>query len=170
MVFENTADLAQRIDDVNLEVTKDSVLVLKGVGPIGNPGMPEAGVIPIPRKVGAQGIQDMLRISDGRMSGTAGGTIVLHVSPESAVADSVFGIIEDGDMIEMDLEKRSIELLVSAEVIAQRIAAKADSPKHQTVEEARKVARGYRGLYERCVNQADRGCDFDFLTTNGLSE
>ena len=170
VVFENTADLAQRIDDVNLEVTKDSVLVLKGVGPIGNPGMPEAGVIPIPRKLGAQGIQDMLRISDGRMSGTAGGTIVLHVSPESAVADSVFGIIEDGDMIEMDLEKRSIELLVSAEVIAQRIAAKADSPKHQTVEQARKVARGYRGLYERCVNQADRGCDFDFLTTNGLSE
>ena len=170
VVFENTADLAQRIDDADLDVTKDSVLVLKGVGPIGNPGMPEAGVIPIPRKLAAQGVQDMLRISDGRMSGTAGGTIVLHVSPESAITDSVFGIVEDGDMIELDLERRLIALMISGEVIAQRQAAKAASPRQQSVEKARKAARGYRGLYERCVNQADHGCDFDFLTTSGSSE
>jgi dihydroxy-acid dehydratase len=170
VVFENTADLAQRIDDADLDVTKDSVLVLKGVGPIGNPGMPEAGVIPIPRKLGSQGVQDMLRVSDGRMSGTAGGTIVLHVSPESAVSDSVLGVIHDGDVIELNLESRSIELMVSADVIAQRLVVRAADPVHQTAEKARMVARGYRGLYERCVNQADRGCDFDFLTTDGLPE
>ncbi|KAH0033668.1 dihydroxy-acid and 6-phosphogluconate dehydratase, partial [Aureobasidium melanogenum] len=122
VVFENTADMAQRIDDPNLAVTKDSVLVLQGVGPIGNPGMPEAGVIPIPRKLGAQGVKDMLRISDGRMSGTAGGTIVLHISPESALPDSVFGCVEDGDLIECDVEKRLLKLHVSDEELAHRIA------------------------------------------------
>lgn len=112
----------------------------------------------------------MLRISDGRMSGTAGGTIVLHVSPESAIVDSVFGVIEDGGMIEFNMERRSIELMVPEEVIAQRKAAKAASPGQISVGKARKTARGYRGPYERCMNQADHGCDFDFLTTSGSSE
>jgi dihydroxy-acid dehydratase len=91
VVFRNTADLAKRIDDPGLKVTKDSVLVLSGIGPIGNPGMPEAGLIPIPRKIAEQGVQDMLRISDGRISGTAAGTILLHVSPEAAIIDSPLG-------------------------------------------------------------------------------
>ena len=103
LVFENTEDLARRVDDPDLPVTENSVLVLKGIGPIGNPGMPEAGVIPIPRKIGSTGVQDMLRISDGRMSGTAGGTIVLHISPESALPNSVFGIVKDGDIITCDV-------------------------------------------------------------------
>lgn len=169
VVFTDTADLAQRIDDPDLDVTEDSVLVLKGVGPIGNPGMPEAGVIPIPRKLGAQGIQDMLRISDGRMSGTAGGSIVLHVSPESTVTESVFGIIEDGDLIELDLEQRSIQVRVPDEVITKRLAARASDPAQKASENAQKRERGYAGLYKRCVNQADLGCDFDFLTADGPS-
>lgn len=167
VVFENTVDMAKRIDDPHLDVTERSVLVLKGVGPIGNPGMPEAGVIPIPRKLAAQGVQDMLRISDGRMSGTAGGTIILHVSPESAVAESVFGVVEDGDMIDFNLETRSLNLRVSDDEIARRINSKSKSTDFRSVERARKVARGYRGLYERSVNQAELGCDFDFLTAEG---
>lgn len=167
VVFENTVDMAKRIDDPHLDVTERSVLVLKGVGPIGNPGMPEAGVIPIPRKLAAQGVQDMLRISDGRMSGTAGGTIILHVSPESAVAESVFGVVEDGDMIDFNLETRSLNLRVWDDEIARRINSKSKSTECRSVGRARKVARGHRGLYERSVNQAELGCDFDFLTAEG---
>ncbi|KAI4725104.1 putative dihydroxy-acid dehydratase [Aureobasidium sp. EXF-10728] len=163
VVFDDTADLARRIDDPGLDVTKDSVLVLKGVGPVGNPGMPEAGVIPIPRKLGIQGIQDMLRISDGRMSGTAGGTIVLHVSPESSVTKSVFGIVENGDLIELDINKGSIQLKLSDKEISQRIAKRVADPAQQAIKQAQKVERGYRGLYKRSVNQANLGCDFDFL-------
>ena len=121
VVFENTADLAKRIDDPSLPAEKNSVPVLKSIGPIGNPGMPEAGVIPIPRKLGEQGVKDMLRLSDGRMSGTAGGTIVLHISPESAILDSVFGIIQDGDMITLDAEKRKLHVDISEQEIKQRI-------------------------------------------------
>ncbi|GAB7346860.1 hypothetical protein MBLNU459_g1944t1 [Dothideomycetes sp. NU459] len=146
LVFEDTADLALRIDESDLPVTKDSVLVLKGVGPIGNPGMPEAGVIPIPRKLGTQGIQDMLRMSDGR---------------------SVFGIIEDGDIIRCDVEKRLLELEVSEQEISRRLAAKEASQSQQLTRRTRAKKRGYRGLYERCVNQAQDGADFDFLTANG---
>jgi dihydroxy-acid dehydratase len=91
-VFENSVDLAERIDSAELEVSRDAVLMPKSIGPIGNPGMPEAGVIPVPRKLGAKGIKDMLRISDGRMSGTADGTIILHISPESARPESVFEV------------------------------------------------------------------------------
>ncbi|CAD0107150.1 unnamed protein product [Aureobasidium uvarum] len=170
VVFKDTADLAQRIDDSSLDVTKDSVLVLKGVGPVGNPGMPEAGVIPIPRKLGSQGIQDMLRISDGRMSGTAGGTIVLHVSPESSVTKSVFGIIEDGDLIELNIEQGSIQLRLPNEEISQRIAKRVADPAQQAIKQSQKVERGYRGLYKRSVNQANLGCDFDFLATGGPSD
>jgi len=168
VVFSNSADLAQRIDDPDLEVTKDSILVLQSIGPIGNPGMPEAGLIPIPRKLGAQGVTDMLRLSDGRMSGTAGGTIVLHISPESAVPESVFGIVQSGDIITCDAEKRLLKLEISDEEIVRRVEErKAQSSQQGHVWADRETRRGYRGLYERSVNQAEHGADFDFLSASG---
>lgn len=177
ITFANSADLAARIDDPELEVTKDSILVLKGIGPIGNPGMPEAGLIPIPRKLAAQGIQDMLRISDGRMSGTAGGTIILHVSPESADPESVLGIVQDGDWIRLDVDERVLQLDVDADEIKRRITARRDALEQQEEESpgsvpwlARRTRRGYRGLYERSVNQAHLGADFDFLTAVGAGD
>jgi dihydroxy-acid dehydratase len=169
VVFKNTTDLAQRIDDPDLPVSKDSVLVLQSIGPIGNPGMPEAGVIPIPRKLGNEGVKDMLRVSDGRMSGTAGGTIALHVSPESADAESVFGIIRDGDTIGLDAEKRSLRVDLSDEEIQARISKRKYDLETWGMEGGRaiKPKRGYRGLYERRVNQAEQGADFDFLRADG---
>ncbi|KAJ5738197.1 hypothetical protein N7493_001352 [Penicillium malachiteum] len=168
MVFENSVDLSQRIDDPDLPVTKDSVLVLKGIGPIGNPGMPEAGLIPIPKKLAMAGVKDMLRLSDGRMSGTAGGTIALHISPEAAIPDSPFGAVETGDMITCDIETRRIHVGVSDEVLQSRILQRKQRLEGETgpVQE-RKKRRGYRGLYERSVNQAHQGTDFDFLTAGG---
>ncbi|KAL6249160.1 hypothetical protein RBB50_004223 [Rhinocladiella similis] len=178
-VFENTADLAKRIDDPDLEVSEDSVLVLKSIGPVGNPGMPEAGLIPIPQKLGRKGVLDMLRISDGRMSGTAGGTITLHISPESADLDSVFGIVRTGDKIVCDVERRILSLDVEEEEIARRIVERKQRAHGQTKEKAssdttrdepwieRRDRRGYRGLYQREVNQSHLGCDFDFLTAKG---
>ncbi|RDW64988.1 putative dihydroxy-acid dehydratase-2 [Coleophoma cylindrospora] len=165
VVFENSADLAARIDSPDLDVTRDSVLVLKGIGPIGNPGMPEAGLIPIPRKLAEQGVKDMLRLSDGRMSGTAGGSIVLHISPESVLPGSVLGIVRDGDVVVCDVAARRLEVLLSEEEIAERLREKEEAP--VVVERRRK--RGYRGLYEREVNQAEEGADFGFLTAKGLS-
>ncbi|KAL1967274.1 hypothetical protein VTN77DRAFT_3320 [Rasamsonia byssochlamydoides] len=165
VVFENSADLARRIDDPDLPVTKDSVLVLKGIGPIGHPGMPEAGLIPLPRKLGAAGVKDMLRLSDGRMSGTAGGTIVLHISPESALPDSPFGIVQTGDIITCDVENRKLQLEISDEEMQRRIAERRKALSEEV--ETRKHKRGYRGLYERSVNQAQDGVDFDFLTAAG---
>lgn len=175
VVFKNTADLALRIDTPDLKVTRDSVLVLQNIGPIGNPGMPEAGLIPIPRKLGAQGVTDMLRISDGRMSGTAGGTVILHVSPEAAEAGSVLGIVQDGDMIRCDVTKRSLTLEVDDTEIQRRLAERekqrqADAMRSKGQDDvlnARKTRRGYRGLYERNVNQAHLGADFTFLTASG---
>jgi len=165
VVFANSADLAQRIDDPNLAVTKDSVLVLQGIGPIGNPGMPEAGLIPIPRKLAEQGVQDMLRISDGRISGTAGGTIVVHVSPETVVPTSVFGVVREGDNIYCDVESRTLKLEVGDEEIEKRISER----KIAGVWEERQTKRGYRGLYERSVTQAEEGADFDFLSCRGTA-
>lgn len=165
VVFENSADLAKRIDDPALEVTADSVLVLKNIGPIGNPGMPEAGLLPIPRKLAAAGVKDMLRISDGRMSGTAGGTIILHVSPESAVTESPFGIVQSGDHITCDIDARKLHLEISDEELKARIEARKSAA--GAAEKPR--LRGYRGLYERSVNQAQDGADFDFLTADGES-
>lgn len=167
VVFENSKDLAERIDDPNLEVTADSVLVLQGIGPIGNPGMPEAGLIPIPRKLASQGVTDMLRLSDGRMSGTAGGTIVLHISPESAVPESVFGIVRTGDVIAFDVEKRYLGLEIGDEEIRRRVDERVMLNKEREVSKPKRIVRGYRGLYERCVNQAEEGADFDFLTATG---
>lgn len=165
VTFTSAADLAARIDCPNLAVAKDSVLVLKGIGPVGNPGMPEAGLIPIPRKLAAQGVKDMLRISDGRMSGTAGGTIVLHVSPESADPQSALGIVKDGDWICVDVKNRLIELEITDDEFKQRIRTRIIGVKT----ESNKAKRGYQALYERSVNQAHEGADFDFLTTKGLS-
>lgn len=161
VVFEGTTDLAQRIDDPELEVDADSVLVLKGIGPVGNPGMPEAGMIPIPRKLAARGVSDMLRVSDGRMSGTAGGTIVLHVSPEAAAADSMFGCVRNGDLVRFDAELRVLELRVGEDELRERMASRKELLKDMTGQVNRR--RGYRGLYERSVNQAHEGADFGFL-------
>jgi dihydroxy-acid dehydratase len=170
VVFENTADLAMRIDRDDLEVDKDSVLVLKSTGPIGNPGMPESGVIPIPRKLA--GVKDMLRLSDGRMSGTAGGTIVLHISPESGMVDSPFGILRDGDVIECSVAARRLHVRLTEAEIQERITERlATLAKEKQVVEGRRILgvkrRGYRGLYEGTVNQAEYGADFEFLTANG---
>ncbi|KAJ9268022.1 hypothetical protein DTO195F2_356 [Paecilomyces variotii] len=167
VVFKNSADLAARIDDPDLPVTKDSVLVLQGIGPIGNPGMPEAGLIPIPRKLGASGVKDMLRLSDGRMSGTAGGTIVLHISPESALPDSPFGVVQTGDIITCNVEKRVLHLDISDDELEARIEERKRSISSSGVLSERSRKRGYRGLYERSVNQAEEGVDFDFLTAAG---
>lgn len=175
VVFANTADMATRIDSPDLDVNSESVLILHSIGPVGNPGMPEAGMIPIPRKLAAEGVSDMLRISDGRMSGTAGGTIVLHVSPESSHPESVFGVVRDGDMVEFDLEQRLLRIDVSDEELAKRVKARKQQMKENQSTNADGAApwvakermRGYRGLYMRSVNQAEAGADFDFLTAAG---
>lgn len=155
VVFENAADLAARIDDPSLEVTADSVLVLKNIGPVGNPGMPEAGYLPIPKKLAAQGVKDMVRISDGRMSGTAAGAVVLHVTPESAVGGPL-RLVRTGDMVTLSVSRRLVQLKVSEEELQRR--ADELGPASPTVPE-----RGYRRLYVQEVTQADEGCDFRFL-------
>jgi dihydroxy-acid dehydratase len=169
VVFDGSADLAARIDDPDLDVDADSVLILRGIGPVGNPGMPEAGLIPIPRKLAAQGVLDMLRISDGRMSGTAGGTIVLHVSPEGADPGSVLGVVRDGDVVVCDAEKRVLNLEVGEGEIRDRIERRRREMVGKNGEPwvAREKARGYHGLYMREVNQAEHGVDFVFLTADG---
>ncbi|MGF6935278.1 dihydroxy-acid dehydratase [Paraburkholderia sp. UCT70] len=155
VVFEDAEDLARRIDDPDLEVEAHDVLVLKRIGPVGAPGMPEAGYIPIPRKLGRQGVKDMVRISDGRMSGTASGTVVLHVTPEAAIGGPL-AIVRTGDRIRLSVADRSIELALSDEEIAARLAA---LPARQ----ADPDERGYRKLFLTTITQADEGCDFDFL-------
>jgi len=155
VVFRNTKDLAERIDDDNLEVTADSVLVLQNIGPKGGPGMPEAGLIPIPKKLARKGVKDMIRISDGRMSGTAAGTIVLHVAPEAAVGGT-FASVRDGDIVILDVKNRSLTLEVEHEEIQRRL-------KEVTLMEEGGL-RGYRKIYHHHVQQANKGCDFDFLT------
>ncbi|CAB3750931.1 IlvD/Edd family dehydratase [Paraburkholderia humisilvae] len=155
VVFEDAEDLALRIDDPALDVTAQDVLVLKRIGPVGAPGMPEAGYIPIPRKLARQGVKDMVRISDGRMSGTAAGTIVLHVTPEAAIGGPL-AIVRNGDRVRLSVQRRSIELLLSDDEIAARLAA-------LPPREADPDARGYRKLFLETILQADDGCDFDFL-------
>ncbi|MFG1207578.1 IlvD/Edd family dehydratase [Xanthobacter flavus] len=156
VVFDSVADMAARIDDPDLDVTADDVLVLRNTGPKGAPGMPEAGYLPIPKKLGRQGVKDMVRISDARMSGTAFGTIVLHITPESAVGGPL-ALVESGDMIRLDVEGRRIDLLVAQDELARRRAALADVPEKPLPE------RGYARLFQQTVLQADEGCDFDFM-------
>jgi dihydroxy-acid dehydratase len=164
VVFENAEDLAKRIDDPALDVTADDILVLKSIGPIGAPGMPEAGYLPIPRKLAQQGAKDMVRISDGRMSGTASGTIVLHVTPESALGGPL-SIIQSGDRIRLSVARREISLLVSDEEIARRLDARSEKP--NSAKDAM-PARGYRKLFLDHVTQANLGCDFDFLRASEM--
>jgi dihydroxy-acid dehydratase len=156
VVFDTLEDLAERIDAPDLDVTADDVLVLRNAGPKGAPGMPEAGYIPIPKKLAQQGVKDMVRISDARMSGTAFGSIVLHITPESAVGGPL-ALVNNGDRIRLDVANRRLELLVSdAELAARR--KKWRAPKARAGDE-----RGYRKLFLDTVQQADRGCDFEFL-------
>ena len=154
VVFENIEDMARRVDSPGLDVKADDVLVLKSIGPKGAPGMPEAGYMPIPQKLARAGVKDMVRISDGRMSGTAFGTIVLHVTPESAIGGPL-AQVRNGDRIRLSVSRREISLLVSDEELAQRMR---DNPVT-----APTAARGYHKLFLDTVNQADRGVDFDFL-------
>jgi dihydroxy-acid dehydratase len=154
VVFENAEDLVNRIDDEALDVTANDVLVLKNIGPLGAPGMPEAGYIPIPRKLARAGVKDMVRISDGRMSGTAFGTIVLHVTPESAIGGPL-AYVRNGDRMRLSVARREIELLVSDEALRQRAL---DNPVTRPTAD-----RGYRKLFLNTVTQADQGVDFDFL-------
>ncbi|MFN4160274.1 MAG: dihydroxy-acid dehydratase [Gemmobacter sp.] len=158
VVFENLADLAARIDDEALAVTRDSVLVLRNAGPKGAPGMPEAGYLPIPKKLARQGVKDMVRISDARMSGTAFGTIVLHITPEAADGGPL-ALVRNGDMIRLDVPGRRIDLMVDkAELAARRAALAPPEPP---------PLRGYARLHHDHVLQADGGCDLDFLTARG---
>jgi dihydroxy-acid dehydratase len=154
IVFRDYSDMAARIDDPELPVTADSVIVLQNAGPIGAPGMPEWGQLPIPEKLLKAGVRDMVRISDARMSGTSYGACVLHVSPESFVGGPL-ALVHDGDLIELDVSGRRLSLLVSDEELARRKASWTP-PKP-------KFARGYGVLNQLHVLQADKGCDFDFL-------
>ncbi len=154
VVFADYNDMAARIDDPALDVTADSVLVLKNAGPLGAPGMPEWGQLPIPKKILAQGVRDMLRISDARMSGTSYGACVLHVAPES-FAGGPLAFVRDGDIIEIDVAERRLELKISdAELARRRAEWKVPQPRFE---------RGYGALYQQHITQADQGCDFDFL-------
>jgi len=156
VVFEDLEDLAARVDDPDLDIAAEDVMVLKHIGPVGAPGMPEAGYMPIPRKLARAGVKDMVRISDGRMSGTASGTIVLHVTPESA-AGGPLALVRTGDRIRLSVSARQLELLVDEAELARRREAWQPPPARPGDD------RGYRKLFLSSVTQADRGCDFDFL-------
>jgi dihydroxy-acid dehydratase len=146
--------LTKRIDDPHLDVTANDVLVLKNAGPKGAPGMPEAGYLPIPKKLAQAGVKDMVRISDAQMSGTAFGTIVLHITPEAADGGPL-AIVQNGDWIVLDVEQRRIHLEVADEEIQMRL--------QQLPTSVVTVKSGYRKLYLQTVTQADLGCDFDFM-------
>lgn len=154
IVFKNIEDYKARIDDPNLEIMDNSILVLKQVGPVGYPGMPEVGNFDIPKKMLARGISDIVRISDGRMSGTGFGTVILHVAPESAIGGA-FALVQDGDMIFLDVMARKLELLISEVELQKR--RENWKPDHQNAN------RGYIHLFQQHVLQADKGVDFDFL-------
>ena len=154
VVFDGLADLAARLDDPALDVRADDVLVLRNAGPKGAPGMPEAGYIPIPRKLAAAGVKDMVRMSDARMSGTAYGTVVLHVAPEAAVGGPL-ALVRDGDMIELDVAGRRLHLDVDEAELARRRAEWHAPPAA--------MKGGYQSMYIKHVTQADEGADLDFL-------
>ena len=154
VVFKDIRDLKARVDSEDLKVTADSVLVLQNAGPVGGPGMPEWGQLPIPKKLLNQGVRDVIRISDARMSGTSYGACVLHVSPEAALGGPL-GLVKDGDEIELDVEKRRLDLLVSQSEL--------DTRRRRWEPPESKASRGYAKLYADHVTQAHEGCDFDFL-------
>jgi len=163
VVFYSLEDLAARIDDPDLDITKDDVMVLQNAGPKSASGMPEAGYLPIPKKLSAKGVKDMIRISDARMSGTAFGTIILHVAPEAAVGGPL-ALVQNGDLIKLSVKNKSIELLVSEDELARR----RKSWTSQIVPPAER--RGYDRLYAEEVTQADEGCDFGFLQPVGSTK
>jgi dihydroxy-acid dehydratase len=156
VVFKNYDDLSARIDLPNLEIDANSVIVLQNAGPQGAPGMPEWGQLPIPKKLLEQGVRDMVRISDARMSGTSYGACVLHVTPESYIGGPL-AFVQDGDLIELDVPARKLNVLISDAEMAKRKAA--------WVAPAPKFERGFGKLYLQHIQQADKGCDFDFLET-----
>jgi dihydroxy-acid dehydratase len=160
VVFRDCNDLAARIDDPALPVTPDSVIVLQNAGPIGAPGMPEWGMLPIPRKLVEQGVRDMLRISDSRMSGTSYGACVLHVAPESAIGGPL-ALVRDGDPITLDVAARRIDVNIPESELAARAAAWKPQPPHGH--------RGYLSLFLNETTQADEGCDFRFLHHSAAS-
>ncbi|HDO1313995.1 L-arabinonate dehydratase [Aeromonas veronii] len=154
IVFDSHQELSDRIDDPALEVTKESVIILRNAGPVGAPGMPEWGNLPIPKKLLQQGVTDMVRISDARMSGTHYGTCILHVAPEAAIGGPL-ALVRTGDLIELDIANGRLNMLVSDEELAER---------RHTLKPVHKVyERSYAALYQQHVTQADQGCDFDFL-------
>jgi len=154
VVFDDYNDMAARIDRDDLDVDADSVLILRNAGPLGGPGMPEWGMLPVPKKVLKQGVRDMVRISDSRMSGTSYGCCVLHVAPESFVGGPL-ALVKNGDLVELDVDKRQLNLKISPEEMQKRKSAWKPA--------ARKYDRGYGAIFSQHVKQADEGCDFDFL-------
>lgn len=159
VVFEDHDDMDRRIDDPDLDVRPDDVLVMRNAGPLGGPGMPEWGFLPLPKKLLQQGVRDMVRISDARMSGTAFGTVVVHATPESA-AGGPLAAVRNGDVIELNVPERRLDLLVEPDEIARRLAAQARPPAP--------YRRGYGWLFAQHIQQADKGCDFDFLRAEVL--
>ncbi|MBV1704667.1 MAG: dihydroxy-acid dehydratase, partial [Hyphomicrobiales bacterium] len=158
LVFDDADDMARRIDDPDLDVTEDTVLVLRNAGPVGAPGMPEWGNLPIPKKLLKRGVRDMVRLSDARMSGTHYGACVLHVAPEAAVGGPL-SLLRTGDMVSLDAEAGRIDMEVDeSELAIRRAAWKPPAETH---------ARSWSSLYKRHVTQADKGCDFDFLEGAG---
>ena len=154
IVFDDYNDMSARIDSPDLDVDADSVLILRNAGPLGGPGMPEWGMLPIPKKLLKQGVRDMVRISDARMSGTSYGTCVLHVSPESWIGGPL-ALVRSGDIVELDVPGRKLNLKISDEEMQKRRTAWKPG--------AKKYARGYGKIFSQHVSQADKGCDFDFL-------
>ena len=157
VVFSSLEDLARRIDDPELDVTADDFLVLQNAGPTSSAAMPEAGYLPIPTKLAKAGVKDMVRISDARMSGTAYGTIVLHVTPDAA-SGGPLGLVRNGDRIRLSVKDRRLELLVGDAELAERQQVADNQPR-----QADKNLRGYSKLYDQHIMQADSGCDFDIL-------
>jgi dihydroxy-acid dehydratase len=154
LVFDSPAEMVERCADPDLDCDEDTVLVLRNAGPVGAPGMPEWGGLPIPMKLLALGVRDMVRLSDARMSGTHYGSCVLHISPEAAVGGPL-ALVRTGDSISLDVEARTLELRVDAAELARRRAA--------WIAPTRPITRGYTRLYQEHVQQAHEGCDFDFL-------
>ena len=156
MVFDNIEDFHARLDDPNLDIDAESVMVLRGCGPKGYPGMPEVSNMPLPKKLLAQGVRDMVRICDGRMSGTAYGTVLLHVTPEAADGGPL-GLVRTGDLISLDVDARRLDLEVTTDELATR------TPNEATVAGLANPRRGWERLYVDHVKQADTGADLDFL-------
>ena len=157
IVFDSYKEMKDNIDSDDLDVSENHILVLRNVGPVGGPGMPEWGMLPIPKKLLKQGVRDMVRISDARMSGTSYGACILHVAPESFIGGPL-SILQNGDLVEIDVNKRAINMLVDEEVLKNR--------KKYLKNKKSKAGRGWLWMYSNHVKQANEGCDFDFLETS----